>query len=99
MKRSTVYHSMTLPTLVFGVPRDFMAFSFAVSLTIGGLGGIVIFKNGLAAIIGAAPFALVFWAIGYFMTKRDPEFFGVWAKNCFKIGALVALDGKRSYEP
>lgn len=90
---------MTLPSLVFGVPRDFLAFAFGISLVIGGIGGIIIFKNGLAAIIGATPFALVFWMIGFFMTKRDPEFFGVWLKNCFQIGQLVALDGKRSYEP
>lgn len=90
---------MTLPALIAGVPRDFLAFAFAVSLIIGGMGGLIIFKNGLAAIVGAAPFALIFWIVGYFKTKKDPEFFGVWLKNCFGIGETVALDGKRSYEP
>ncbi|CAM2943345.1 VirB3 family type IV secretion system protein [Vibrio ordalii] len=99
MKQSTVYHAMTLPALIGGVPRDYLAFAFAVSLLIGGLGGMIIFKNGLAALLGAAHFALIFWVIGYFMTKRDPEFFGVWIRNCFQIGQTVALDGKRSYEP
>lgn len=90
---------MTLPKLIFGVPRDYLAFSFFVSLIIGGLGGLILFQNGIAAIFGALPFSLIFWIIGYFMTKRDAEFFGVWIKNCFQIGETVAMDGKRQYEP
>lgn len=99
MQRSTVYYGMTLPTLIFGIPRDYLAVAFSVSLLVGGLGSLIITQKGYAAFFGIIPFCLTFWVIGYFMTKRDSEFFGVWLKNCFQIGETVSLKGQRTYEP
>lgn len=90
---------MTMPKLICGLPQDYAILAFIVSLGIGGLGGLVFFQNGLGAFVGVIPIASIFWVIGYFLTKKDPEFLGVWLKACFNIGELVAFDGKRHYEP
>lgn len=99
MKNSTVYHVMTRPKLFAGLPLDYMVIAFAVSLGIGGFSGILYFENGLGAVVGTLPIALCFWVVGYFMTKKDPEFFTIWLRSCFNIGDVVSFSGKRDYEP
>jgi len=98
MEKSTVYHVMTRPKLIVGLPLDYMVFSFVIS-GFAGLGGLIWADNALGIIGAMLPFILFFWVIGFFMTKQDPEFFGVWIKGCFHIGDVVSLDGKRDYEP
>ena len=99
MQKSTVYHVMVKPNLIFGLPVDYAVLAFCLSILVGGYGGMFMMGNGLGVFLGTAPFALIFWVIGFFMTKKDPEFMGVWIKNCFNIGSYVRLDGKREYEP
>lgn len=99
MKKSTVYHVMTRPDLFAGLPKDFAIVAFVMSVGVGGAAGFFYFGNGFGALVGTAPIALIFWVIGFFMTKRDPEFFTVWWRSCFLIGDTVNLEGKRDYEP
>lgn len=90
---------MTRPKLFGGLPLDYAVTAFVGSLGIGGFFGIHYFNNAFGALIGTLPIALVFWVVGFFMTKKDPEFFTVWVRSCFKIGDAVSFDGKRDYEP
>jgi type IV secretory pathway VirB3-like protein len=101
MQKSKVFHVMATPKLIFGIPKDFAILSFNLSLVLGGfLGRFLLGQIGL--FIGTAFVALICWAVGYFMTKKDPEFLGVWLLMAFEIGGSkgsIALKGRRSYEP
>lgn len=102
MYKSPVYHAMTLPKLLWGLPLTYAALMFGVSLIMGGVFGFVVFKQPIVVLFVAAPVALVFWVIGFFMTKKDPEFLDVWIKSCFSLGGKnspIVYNGKRDYEP
>jgi type IV secretory pathway VirB3-like protein len=101
MRKSPVCYTLTKPDLTFGLPKDYAMCALGVTGIVGGIIPLLIFGK-LGFFIGVLVCGCLFWVVGYFMTKKDPEFFGVWLKMAFGMGGKdgkASLNGKRSYEP
>lgn len=98
MKSSPVCRLLILPRFQWGLPVDYFLFLLTTSL-VGG--GIIVGKwiiGSSTALIGCASLtAVVLWFIGFLKARKDPEFFGVWFVQRFKLGQTTST--KRSYEP
>lgn len=98
MIKAHLHRVVTIPRYQWGLPIDYFQFTLAVSLI---LGGVVIGKwiiGGSLALIYSSFLVFIFmWLVGLLKARKDPEFFGVWYLNKFKVGQ--SADVKRDYEP
>ena len=98
MKESYVYHVLIAPELIYGLPQDYLSACGIGSMPIC-FGVMFYYQDALAAMVVMVFLAPILWGIGFFMTKKDPEFFGVILRNVFRIGSKVSFKKKRVYRP
>lgn len=86
MKNSTdrmiVYGTLWKPVFVFGLPRDYLLTISIISTAIWPITRLFAKKQSLFV---AFIVFFLFWIIGRFKSKRDPEFFTVWLVKLFRI--------------
>ena len=85
-----IYPTPWKPTLVKGVPRDYLLFGIFVS---------AIFMMLLSSFVALFTCVGLFWVYGALKAKEDPEFFTVYAVRILKLKATKGDYKGREYLP
>ena len=88
--RKVIYPTLWKPTLIKGIPRDYLAFCLIFSFPI---------VIALGKILYIAPLALIIWCYGALKAKEDPEFFTVFVLKFLKIKRKIGVFKKNEYLP
>lgn len=82
--RATIYPTMWLPTLAWGIPRDYAL--FVVLVAVFAMWFVAVFIDLNASRIVGLVIGLIMWVGGGIAAHYDPEFFGVRLCEIFQIG-------------